>query len=90
MEVVDVLGDYVHVEVLLEVFEEPVCGVRLDGGQCCSAVVVELVYECGVAQIAVVAGDVHHVIVFPQSVGIAESADTAFGTYAGTGRNNEF
>ena len=90
MEVVDVLRDHIYIEIILKVFEDLVGGVGLYGGEGSAAVVVELMYERRVAHESVVAGHFHHVVVFPQAVGVAESADTALGAYSGACRYHEF
>ena len=67
-----VLGDYVDVEVFLEVDKGAVAGVGLDGVELRAALVVELMDYGGVACEAVGAAHLHHRVLLPEASGVAE------------------
>ncbi len=90
VEVIDILCNHVDVKAFLEIDEPAVAGVRLDFDELVATVVVEFVDEGGVALKAVGRADVHDGVLFPQTAGISECRDAAFGAHAGAGRDYEF
>lgn len=90
VEVVDILGDDLHVEVVFEGSDAAVGVVGGDVGELGAAVVVELVDKGGVTSEAVGRANVHDVVLFPKAVGVAECCDAAFGADACAGRYYKF
>lgn len=82
VQVVDILGDNGHVVPLLEFGHEPVALIGLHAPALLAEHVVEIGYQCGVGLPALVRGHLGHGVVLPQSVGIAESLQTAFHGHA--------
>ena len=90
MEVVHVLRDDRHVEIFLEFGDDLVRAVGLRLFELVAPFVVELEHQAGIAVPAVNVGHVGHVVVFPKTVAVAEGLDSALGTHAGTGKDDEF
>ena len=85
VQIVDVLGDDLHVEILLQVNQAEVAGVGLRVDQLVAALIIELVDERGVAAVAVGRSHIHHGVFLPEAVAIAEGADATLGAHARTG-----
>ena len=88
VQVVDVLRDDSHVEVLFKLFQAEVGGIRLLVEQLPAQVVVERVDKRRIAHETVVARHVHHRVVVPQAVGVAECRQSALGADSSAGEND--
>ena len=90
VEVVNVLGDDVHVIVLLQARDGQVRGVGFRILQLFAALVVEIQHQFPVPVPPLDGGDVVHVILLPQAAGVAEGGEAALGADAGAGQYDEF
>ena len=88
VQVIHVLGDYTHVKVLLQLHKAQMGGIGLCVDQLLAPLVVELVDERRVAQIALVARHFHHGIILPQTISITEGLDATLGTDSSTRRDH--
>ena len=88
VEIVDVLRDDIYVIVFLQLSQQSVGLIGLLCHKVMSSGVVELMHEFGVAAEAIGRCHLHYGIILPQSSGVAEGGDAAFGTDAGPGRYN--
>ena len=86
VEVIDILGDDTHVEMLLEFMQDLMGAVGLYSTELAAAFVIELMYERRIAAETVGTRHIHHRIVLPQTVGVAEGLYAAFGTDTGSCR----
>ena len=86
VEVVDVLRDYVDIIVVFELRQAVMCGIRLASDKLPATLVIELMDQRRIANKACMARHFHYGIVFPKTVGVAESFDTAFGTDTRSGQ----
>ena len=90
VQVVDVLGDDVHVVFFFQAYQLAVSVVGLDGEELAAALVVEVQHQFGIAQVGVVGGHVFHAVLLPETVAVAEGADAALGADAGSGEDYYF
>ena len=90
MQIVNVLRYNRNLEMFLQFRCQNVCLIGLCLLQFSAACIIELNHEFGIAVPAFDAGHIFHIIIFPQSVAVAESADTALGTDAGAGQKDDF
>lgn len=63
VQIVYILRDDTHIEVLFQVYQPAVAGIWFGGKQFLAAFVVELVYQCRIAGKAIGTGHVHHGII---------------------------
>lgn len=90
VQIVYILRDDTHIEVLFQVYQPAVAGIWFGGKQFLAAFVVELVYQCRIAGKAIGTGHVHHGIIFPQTSGVTEGGDAAFGAHSGACGYDQF
>ena len=84
MQVIHVLCNHPHVKVLFQLHQSRVGSIGIGCNQFFAQHVVELVDKGRVTQEALMARYIHHGIILPQSIGIAEGFDAALGTDAGS------
>ena len=88
VQVVHILGDDIHPEILLQLGHSHVGGVGLGILKLGPALVVKLQHQLPVAVPALDGGYVVHVILFPQTTCVAEGGESAFGRNPGPGQNH--
>ena len=74
VQVVDVLGDHVYIELLLQSSDRMVGGIRSRSKDLCPALVVEVEYQRGVTGERFGCGHVLDPVLFPKPIAIAEGA----------------
>ena len=84
MQVVNVLGYHINVEMPLHVHDGAVSGIRLGGDEFASSLIVKLMDEGGVSGKTVGRCHVHHGIFVPEAAGVSESGDATLRAHAGT------
>ena len=90
MQVVDVLRDDLHVEMIFQFPDRVVSGIRLFRQQLAPPDVVEVDDRFAVASQCFGGAYVLDAVFVPQPVGVAESRDAAVGTDSGAGEDNDF
>ena len=88
VQVVDILRHHRHIVLLFEFCHQTVPLVGLDAPALFAQHVVEISHQGGVCQPALMCGHLLHRILFPQSVGIAESLQSTLHRHACTSQNN--
>jgi hypothetical protein len=77
VEVVDILCDYLNIEVFFEFNESKMCSVGLNSQQLATSLIIEMMNERRVTTEAVCATYLHYRIFLPQAVSIAEGSHSA-------------
>lgn len=90
VQVVDVLRDDPHVEVLFQFREAAMALIRLGGEDLFPALVIKIEDEARIGPESLGRGDILHPIMLPQAVGVPEGRDTAFGAHPGAGQYDKF
>ena len=85
VQVIDVLCDDRHVELVLQACHQFVSLVGNDTAQLLATFVIELLHEFGVTFVALNACHSLHGILLPKTTAVAEGADAAFCRHACTG-----
>lgn len=90
VQIVDVLRDDPHVEVLLQGRETVMALIRLGGEDLFPALVIKIEDEARIGPKSLGRGDILHPIMFPKTVRVPEGRDTAFGAHPGAGQHDKF
>lgn len=72
MKVIDILSDYIHVVILLKLDEGEMSGVGPGIDKLTASIVIETVYQCGIATESIGGSHLHDGIILPKSVGITK------------------
>ena len=89
MQIIHILRNHRHVEVLLQFGKSDVPRIRLYIEQLLAAFIIEVNNQLRVAYISLGTGNLHHRIFVPQSARITKRTDTTLGTHSGTGQNDQ-
>ena len=90
VQVVDVLRDDPHVEVLLQGRETVMALIRLGGEDLFPALVIKIEDKARIGPESLGRGDILHPIMLPKTVRVPEGRDTAFGAHPGAGQHDKF
>ena len=90
VQVIDVLRDDPHVEVLFQFRKAAMALIRLGGEDLFPALVIKIEDEARIGPESLGRGDILHPIMLPQAVGVPEGRDTAFGAHPGAGQHDKF
>ena len=90
VQVVDVLRDDPHVEVLLQGRETVMALIRLGGEDLFPALVIKIEDKTRIGPESLGRGDILHPIMLPKTVRVPEGRDTAFGAHPGAGQHDKF
>ena len=88
MKIVNVLGNYRHVVIILQRGDCKVCGIRFHSCELAAALVVEIQDKGRIPVPSFKSSDVLDIVIVPQAIGIPERADAAFRTYTGSGQHS--
>ena len=90
VQVIDILGDDLHVEIALQSGDSQVCGIGFGGEHLAPPVVVETDHAPTVEIQSLGNTNLLDLVIPPRPVGIAERRKTAFGADSGAGKDYEF
>ena len=89
VQIIDILGNYLHVETLFQARNSAMARIRLLPEHLAAAHVVKIDDLRPIVAQRLGRTDIFDPVVGPQPVGIAESSQSAVGTHAGTRKNND-
>lgn len=90
VQVVDVLRDDPHVEILFQFREAAMALIRLGREDLLPALVIKIEDKARIGPESLGRGDILHPVMLPQAVGVPEGRDTAFGAHPGAGQHDKF
>lgn len=89
VQIIDILGNYIHVETLLQARNSAMARIRFLLEHLAAAHVVKIDDLRPIIAQRLGRTDIFDPVVGPQPVGIAESSQSAVGAHAGTRKNND-
>ena len=90
VQVVYILGDYLDLEIILQPADGEVACIRFFRKQLFAPDVVKIDHQLPVFRQGFRCADILDPVSVPQSVRVAECGESAVGTHAGTGENDDF
>jgi hypothetical protein len=90
MEVIDVLGDDVHVEILLQGGKDAMRLVGFRNRNILPSTIIEFQHHGRVPQERLWCGDILNIIPLPEAITVAKCFQPAFSAYPRPGKYNKF